>query len=182
MQAHLKPQFPSVSTKYKFEDIKKKTYSFCKTLFAELDVKTAEKKYLSSRCRHTSSNPIFHFFYTIQLWGHKEKTVAASGTGRKKKGSWALSWHRGIFSLQDYPTHVFANLVHCLDINFTPFCCSAFPTVLTSTPPLYVLAADKHCEHLLHKMSGSWYLSSRCRDTTSNRIFSTNHKFEDKKE
>ena len=112
----------------------------------------------------------------------KKKLYSSFWDGQEKKGSWALSWHRGIFSLQDDPTHVFANLVHCLDINFTPFCCSAFPTVLTSTPPLYVLAADKHCEHLLHKMSGSWYLSSRCRDTTSNRIFSTNHKFEDKKE
>ena len=29
----------------------------------------------------------------------------------------------------------------------------------------------KHCDHLLHKITGSWYLSSQCRDTTSNRIF-----------
>ena len=38
------------------------------------------------------------------------------------------------------------------------------------------------CDHFLYKITGSWYPSSRGRDTTSNPIFSTNYKFEDIKE
>ena len=38
------------------------------------------------------------------------------------------------------------------------------------------------CDHFLYKITGSWYPSSRCRDTTSNPIFSSNYKFEDIKE
>ena len=93
-----------------------------------------KKKYLSSRCRHTSSNPIFHFFYTIQLWGHKEKTVAASGTGRKKKA-----------------------VEHCLDTEgfslfkiIQPMFLPILYTVLTSILPLFVAALSLLSWHLLH--------------------------------
>ena len=93
---------------------------------------------------------MFHFFYTRQLWGHKEKTVAASGTGRKKNrqlsivltprdflsSRWSnpcfcqsctLSWH------QFYP-FLWQRIPYCPDIYSTPLrsCCGQ--TLWPSSP------------------------------------------------
>ena len=94
-----------------------------------------EKKRTSQAGAGTLETTISKFFYKIQVWGHKEKTVAASGTGRKKKQA----------------------VEHCLDTEgfslfkmIQPMFLSILYTVLTSILPLFVVAHSLLSWHLLH--------------------------------
>ena len=50
-------------------------------------------------------------------------------------------------------------------------CQDSVPKLQKHVYPNLAFSETDLCHHFLYKMSGSWYLSSQCRDTTSNRIF-----------
>ena len=108
---------------------KEKTYSFCKTPFAELDVKTAGKKIVPLEPVQAHLKPNFPSFST------KWKNCSSFWDGQKKKQV----------------------VEHCLDTEgfslfkmIQPMFLPILYTVLTSILPLFVAAHSLLSWHLLH--------------------------------